>query len=169
MMVEAITRVFPLLVYVQNALDEDPGIMIPDNEQIQLWANRAVTHAGVRGKDSMQMTVRIVNEKEITQLNSEYRQKNNATNVLSFPFISPPGMPEDVSVNSLGDLAICASVISREAKEQHKTGVAHWAHMIIHGTLHLLGYDHQNDQEAKDMEVLEIAILAELGFDNPYE
>ena len=169
MMAEALATVMPLLVNVQNALDEDAGLQIPDNDLIQLWANRAVTHAGGREKEGMQMTVRIVNEKEITQLNSDYRHKNYVTNVLSFPFMSPPGIPEDESINSLGDLAICASVVNREAKEQHKTETAHWAHMIIHGTLHLLGYDHMDEQEAKDMETLETAILAELGFENPYE
>ena len=169
MMAEALDTVMPLLVIVQNALDEDAGIRIPDNEQIQLWANQVVTHSGGREKKGIQMTVRIVNENEISQLNSDYRHKNCETNVLSFPFISPPGIPEDESINSLGDLVVCASVVNREAKEQDKTETAHWAHMIIHGTLHLLGYDHMDEQEAKDMEALETAILAEFGFENPYE
>lgn len=159
----------PLLVDVQIALQDDSQTSIPDNEQVQLWAERAVANSGDETDKDAQMTVRIVNEEEITRLNSAYRHKASATNVLSFPFQSPPGMPEEESVNVLGDVVVCASVVNREAEQQRKTGTAHWAHMIIHGTLHLLGYDHQDDQQAKNMETLETAILAELGFSNPYE
>lgn len=156
-------------VDVQIAVDSESGFIIPDDEQIQQWAWLAVSHAGKQEKEDLQMTVRIVEEEEITQLNSEYRLKKKATNVLSFPFVSPPGMPEAEKVNLLGDLVICASVVQREADEQHKSAAAHWSHMIIHGTLHLLGYDHQDEQQAKEMEALEVALLTELGFGNPYE
>lgn len=158
-----------LLVNVQKALDEDASITIPDDEQITQWADRAVVIAGNMKEESTQMTVRIVDEEEITQLNSDYRQKDNVTNVLSFPFIQPPGIPMEESVHLLGDLVICAPVVNREAEEQHKPMLARWAHMVVHGTLHLLGYDHQDDREAKVMEDMETMVLAEFGFENPYE
>lgn len=158
-----------LSVDIQVALDEDSNIAIPDNEQIQYWASKAVSHTSKGVKDKAQMTVRIVNEEEITHLNSEYRHKYNETNVLSFPFISPPGIPENEVPDSLGDIVVCAAVVKREAEEQNKVETEHWAHMIVHGTLHLLGYDHQEEQAANEMEALEVDIMKELGFANPYE
>ena len=95
----------------------------------------------------------------------EYRGKDYATNVLSFPADLPP----EVQLPLLGDIVICAAVVSREAREQNKALDAHWAHMLIHGTLHLQGYDHQNDADAKKMESREKRILAKLGFDDPYQ
>jgi len=151
------------------ALGNDTGKVIPGKEQLKLWVSRAIESIGANKEKSGQMTVRIVNEEEITRLNSEYRHKDYATNVLSFPFTQPPGIPEEESINSLGDLVICAAVVNREAEEQHKSVTAHWAHMVVHGTLHLLGYDHQDDEEAKTMEAVEKNVLEELGFDNPYE
>jgi len=158
-----------LSVNVQIALDEDSKITIPDEAQIQQWANKAVFMANKSKAENMQMTVRIVSKEEITQLNSVYRHKNKETNVLSFPFELPPGMPENEVNDSLGDIVICAAVVNREAEEQGKSINAHWAHMIVHGGLHLLGFDHQKEQEADEMESLEVNILEELGFDNPYE
>ena len=95
----------------------------------------------------------------------EYRGKNYATNVLSFP----SDLPEDFDPPLLGDLALCAAVINKEAQEQNKTATAHWAHMVVHGCLHLLGFDHIDDAEADEMEAREITILRQLGFNNPYE
>jgi probable rRNA maturation factor len=114
-----------------------------------------------------EMTIRIVDEAEMTNLNGTYRGKAYPTNVLSFPF----DMPEDVDLELpiLGDLVICASVVIKEAREQHKTVAAHWAHMVVHGTLHLLGYDHVKDSEAESMEAEEINILKSLGFSDPYK
>jgi probable rRNA maturation factor len=157
-----------LQVDVQNALAEDSQFSIPGNDKIQEWANRAIEHDRQLHEKDMQMTVRIVSEEEIAQLNSQYRHKDNATNVLSFPFVPPPGVPRDVLTDSLGDLVICASVVNREAEEQEKPMTAHWAHMVVHGTLHLLGYDHEDEEQANDMESLETAVLAELGFEDPY-
>ncbi|WP_455217724.1 rRNA maturation RNase YbeY [Kaarinaea lacus] len=171
-----------LTVDVQKALAEDSRITIPADDQVEDWARRAVETAIDTGnflqeqellkrelqKKDMQVTVRIVSEEEITRLNSQYRHKNTATNVLSFPFVLPPGIPVDELPGSLGDLVICASVVNREADQQKKSASAHWAHMVIHGTLHLLGYDHQDEEQAKDMESLETAVLEGLGFDDPY-
>jgi probable rRNA maturation factor len=113
-----------------------------------------------------EMTIRIVNEAEMTTLNGTYRGKHYATNVLSFPF----DMPEEIDLEFpiLGDLVICASVVIEEAVVQHKPVAAHWAHMVVHGTLHLLGHDHEQDEAATLMETEEISILKALGFDNPY-
>jgi probable rRNA maturation factor len=111
-----------------------------------------------------QISIRIVDEQEIQELNNKYRHKNQVTNVLSFPFETLPG----VDVPLLGDVVICARVVDDEARQQSKTCEQHWAHMIVHGTLHLLGYDHINEQDAEEMEQLEINILSSLNFPNPY-
>ena len=111
-----------------------------------------------------EVTIRIVDETESQQLNFDYREKDKPTNVLSFPFQCPPG----IELPLLGDLVICAQVVAREAQEQQKTLQAHWAHMVVHGSLHLLGFDHINDADAEEMEAEEIQVLQELGFANPY-
>jgi len=110
-----------------------------------------------------EVSIKIIDEVESATLNHTYRGKDYATNVLSFP----SELPLDISP-LLGDLAICAPVVRREALEQHKATTAHWAHMVVHGTLHLLGYDHIEDQEAEAMEGLETEILTTLGFAPPY-
>lgn len=133
----------------------------PDDPDICSWAAAAYL-----GDDSdTEMTVRIVDEDESAQLNQTYRHKSGPTNVLSFPFKAPAG----VELPLLGDLVICAPLVEREANEQNKTTKAHWAHMVVHGSLHLQGYDHIEAQQAKQMEALEIDILGRLGFSNPYE
>ncbi|MBV1960310.1 MAG: rRNA maturation RNase YbeY [Oleibacter sp.] len=111
-----------------------------------------------------ELTVRLVSEEESQTLNHEYRGKEKPTNVLSFPFDAPPEVP----IELLGDLIICIDVVEREADEQNKTTEAHWAHMVVHGCLHLLGYDHIKDDEAEEMEALERTILASLGYSDPY-
>ncbi|WP_258240134.1 rRNA maturation RNase YbeY [Pseudidiomarina homiensis] len=136
---------------------------LPSSEQIEAWVQAALQ--GVQWQDgAAELTVRIVDEDEGRELNHSYRERDYATNVLSFPFTAPIPMP----VTLLGDLVICAPVVQREASEQSKTLVAHWAHMIVHGTLHLLGYDHIEDDEADRMERLETTILTGLGFADPY-
>jgi probable rRNA maturation factor len=116
-------------------------------------------------RENTELTIRIVDEAEIAELNSRYRKKNGVTNVLSFPFDAPA----QVDIPLLGDIVICAPVVRREASEQSKSVVAHWAHMVVHGTLHLLGFDHDEPGKAHEMEAMETRILADLGFDNPYE
>ena len=110
------------------------------------------------------LCVRIVGSAESRRLDREYRGKDKPTNVLSFP--SSP--EERVATGALGDLVICAPVVAREAREQRKTLGAHWAHMIVHGTLHLLGFDHEKARAARVMEALEVEILRGLGFHDPY-
>lgn len=111
------------------------------------------------------LVIRVVDEDESFRLNSQYRGKDRPTNVLSFPF----EVPEGVEVNHLGDLVICAGVVNREAAEQGKPEDHHWAHMIVHGVLHLRGYDHQTDAQADEMESLEKQILEGLGIPDPYQ
>ena len=135
---------------------------IPNRFLIQRWVNEALTGRMVSGE----VCIRIVDEEEMRKLNGMYRNKNKPTNVLSFPY----DVPEDVELEKplLGDIVICAPVIANEAFEQNKSLEAHWAHMVIHGTLHLLGYDHVNNKDAEVMENIEIQILSNLGHQNPY-
>ena len=110
------------------------------------------------------MVIRVVDEQESRQLNSRYRGKDRPTNVLSFPFQVPAGVDSD----HLGDLVICAELVEREAREQQKKAMDHWAHMVVHGVLHLRGLDHQTEEQAGEMEDLEKEILAGLGIEDPY-
>lgn len=136
--------------------------LVPKKSLLRKWAKTALN----RKIDSAEVTIRIVDVDEMTELNSTYRHKQGPTNVLSFPFSAPEGIDFDVPL--LGDIVICAPVVNREAQEQNKSQEAHWAHMIIHGIFHLLGYDHETDSDAEVMETLEIEIMQSLGFDNPY-
>ena len=114
------------------------------------------------------LAIRIVDDKEGRSMNHHYRGKDYATNVLSFPAELPEGLPEGVKLPLLGDLVICAPVVAREAREQGKALAAHYAHMTVHGVLHLLGWDHDDEREAECMEQLEREILASLGVEDPY-
>lgn len=134
----------------------------PTDEQFQNWIEAILA---AEQKNDTELTVRIVDENESAALNEEYRNKTGSTNVLSFPF----ECPDEVELNLLGDLVICAPVVEREAKQQGKQSQAHWAHILVHGVLHLLGYNHIEEQDAEKMESREIHIMATLGFDNPYE
>ena len=147
-----------VLVDLQIATENIEGL--PTEEQIVQWATAAVRPEG----DEVEMTVRIVDEAESHELNLTYRGKDRPTNVLSFPF----ECPDEVELPLLGDLVICRQVVEREAVEQDKPLMAHWAHMVVHGSLHLLGYDHIEDDEAEEMESLETQIMQGLGFDDPY-
>jgi probable rRNA maturation factor len=137
---------------------------IPALTAIELWIQTAIVGGSKVQREEAELTVRIVDNDESQQLNHHYRGKNKPTNVLSFPFQNPPG----ITLPLLGDLVICKHVVEIEALEQNKTLTEHWAHMLIHGTLHLLGYDHINSQEAVEMESLETKLLGELGFADPY-
>jgi len=132
----------------------------PDPRRIRRWARSALAERRRAGA----LTVRVVSETESAALNLRWRGKRGATNVLSFPAGGPPGDGPEL----LGDLVICAPVVDREARQQGKPRSAHWAHMVVHGTLHLLGYDHRTRTGAAAMEFLEIGLLAGLGVDNPY-
>ncbi|MDR9435958.1 MAG: rRNA maturation RNase YbeY [Thiohalophilus sp.] len=133
----------------------------PGDADIHRWVSAALR---AEKRKNAELTVRIVDEAESAELNEQYRHKSGPTNVLSFPFECPP----EVELNLLGDLVISAPVVQREAKEQGKQETAHWAHMVVHGTLHLLGYDHLQQDEAEAMERREISIMEELGYTNPY-
>lgn len=131
---------------------------VPSPELFQRWADAAGPEGPVT------VSIRIVDTVESAQLNQVYRRKSGPTNVLSFPFEVPAGVPNEL----LGDLAICAPVVEREAKAQGKPAEAHWAHMVVHGILHLRGFDHCDDAEAERMETLEAEILGRLGYPDPY-
>jgi probable rRNA maturation factor len=142
--------------------DEVMAKAIPSLEQIEAWAN-AVLVAENTGEQ--EITVRFTDDEESQTLNHEYRGKDKPTNVLSFPFEVPPG----IEMTLLGELGLCVPVIMREAEEQDKTPTNHYAHMVVHGILHLLGYDHIDDADADIMEAKEIRILASLNIGNPYQ
>ncbi|WP_215395671.1 rRNA maturation RNase YbeY [Rheinheimera oceanensis] len=133
---------------------------LPTEAQVQQWLDAAI----LPFQAEAEVTVRIVDHAESQQLNFDYRSKDKPTNVLSFPFQCPPG----IELPLLGDLVICAPVVAAEAAEQHKSLQAHWAHMVVHGCLHLLGFDHINDDDAEQMEAEEVTILQQLGINNPY-
>ena len=144
---------------LQLACEQLEGL--PQETDFQRWLDAAI----LPFQEEAEVTVRLVDEAESQQLNHTYRGKDKPTNVLSFPFECPPG----IELPLLGDLVICRQVVEREATEQDKPLMAHWAHMVVHGSLHLLGYDHIEDGEAEEMEVLEIEFMAALGFENPYQ
>lgn len=133
---------------------------LPSENDIQGWLDKTITQF----QPQAELTVRIVDEQESHQLNYDYRGKDKPTNVLSFPFEAPPG----IEIDLLGDLIICRQVVEKEAEEQSKPLLAHWAHMVVHGSLHLLGYDHIENDEAEEMESLETEIMQSMGYDDPY-
>ena len=132
---------------------------VPEAGEFRQWVATAL---GDHGKT--ELTIRVVGTEESRELNRSFRGKDRATNVLSFPAELPPG----IAVPLLGDIVICAPLVAQEAQAQGKPLQAHWAHLTVHGVLHLLGHDHQQDDEAAIMESLEIRLLASLGFENPY-
>jgi probable rRNA maturation factor len=145
---------------------------IPATEPLKAWVQAAVIAGAAVRPATAELTVRIVGEAESAELNEHYRGRAGPTNVLSFPFDLPPGIDTDALTEMptlLGDLVICAPVVLREAAEQGKETTAHWAHLVVHGVLHLLGHDHIEPAEATRMETLETAILRGLGFPPPYE
>ena len=138
------------------------GVRPVAEDLLQRWVEQALAVA--QFATPYELLIRIVDTVESQDLNRDYRGKDKPTNVLSFPFEAPPGM----ELPLLGDLVICRQVVEAEAIEQGKPLMAHWAHMVVHGSLHLLGYDHIEDEEAEEMEQLERDIMQELGFADPY-
>ena len=145
------------VIHVQYAV---AGESLPTVDAITRWATCALQG----GTDAVELVVRVVDEAEMTALNQRYRGKAGATNVLSFPYEPLPG----VTSGLLGDVVVCAPVAAEEAVRQGKPHEAHWAHLVIHGVLHLQGYDHHHEPEAGRMEALETRLLADLGFTDPY-
>lgn len=143
---------------LQHATADEAGL--PTEAEFQQWLEAAVTPF----QTDAEVTIRLVDEQESHALNLQYRGKDRPTNVLSFPFEAPP----EIEIDLLGDLIICRQVVETEALEQQKPLNAHWAHMVVHGSLHLLGYDHIEDDEAEEMEALETEIMQNMGFVDPY-
>ena len=140
---------------------DDPS---PSDAALQRAASVAIEIAGEAPAAAAELSLRIVDRDEIRDLNRRYRGRDKATNVLSFPADLPPDLP----FRHLGDIVICAAVVADEAREQQVDSAAHWAHMVVHGVLHLLGHDHEEDAEAERMETLETRALAQLGWPCPY-
>ena len=150
------------LIYI----DRLEGMEAPEDEDFNRWVLGALLGAGIaQSVNAPEVSIRITDETEMAELNTTYRGKIGPTNVLSFP----ADLPEDIDAELLGDIVIAAPVVFQEAQQQNKTVIAHWAHLTVHGTLHLLGHDHIGDDEAAVMEALEIQILAKLGFNDPYQ
>ena len=147
------------LVDIQLA---DGSAETPDAQQIRGWIAAVFT---TLERSPLALTVRVVGEEEMTKLNQRYRGRNQPTNVLSFPIESLPRICADL----LGDIVVCGPVVNREAVIQHKPPMDHWAHMVVHGLLHLFGYDHESDQDAMAMEALEKSVLEGLGYSDPYQ
>ncbi len=133
----------------------------PDGQRFEQWVIAALDER----YEHAELSIRIVGKEEMTELNNQFRGQDKPTNVLSFP----AELPEGLDIPLLGDIAICAPIVECEASEQNKPITSHYAHMTVHGSLHLAGYDHIDDQGAEEMEALEITILRQLGFENPYE
>jgi probable rRNA maturation factor len=144
---------------VQRIIDSP---LLPGDEELQLWLEAAL----IDYSQDAEVLIRIVDSQEITGLNKQYRHKTGSTNILSFPLEMPEGVQ---GLNLLGDLVICAEVLEREAREQKKALKDHWAHIVIHGILHLIGFDHINEKDAAEMEAKEINVLHQLQIDNPYQ
>lgn len=147
-----------VILDLQIASDNTAGL--PNEQDFQRWLEAVLPQF----QPEAEVTIRIVDEAESHELNHTYRGKDKPTNVLSFPFEAP----QEVELPLLGDLIICRQVVEQEAIEQQITTDAHWAHMVIHGCLHLLGYDHIEDDEAEEMEALETEIMQQMGYADPY-
>tara|TARA_E500000178_G_C16817330_1_gene659812 strand:- start:39 stop:551 length:513 start_codon:yes stop_codon:yes gene_type:complete len=150
-----------LYLHVQR---ESAHIQKPSDEELTHWAMTTISFLKTPNT-KQELTIRIVNKAESARLNKVFSGKNYATNVLAFPFCAITPRPMAI----LGDLLICAPIIREEAKAEGKEITAHWAHILVHGLLHLLGFDHKTDSEAKDMESLEAKIMLKLEFPSPFE
>ena len=146
------------------SVDRAVPLRSPDDDAIRHWVVSALSQVQTPSSYALELSIRITGREDAARFNQTYRAKPDATNVLSFPADPPAAAASGL----LGDLVICAPLVQEEATEQQKSEDAHWAHLIIHGVLHLLGHDHQVTAEAEQMEALEIAVLNELGFPNPY-
>ena len=156
----------PIQVDVQVA---DGVSGVPCHDDIRRWLAEAVAEDHRLGQRAVEFSVRIVDEDEGRTLNREYRERDRATNVLSFPLmdLAIEELPADLPL-ALGDIVICEPVVRREAEEQGRDPAHHWAHLLVHGALHLLGHDHETDREAAEMEALETRILSRRGIPDPY-
>ncbi|MBC55083.1 MAG: rRNA maturation RNase YbeY [Gammaproteobacteria bacterium] len=158
------------MTVITDLINDSSEDSLPGAEHFRHWAETTLNtvHAPTLPDRPVSLSIRIVDSSESAELNHRYRDKESATNVLSFGCDLPDMMLAQLDEIPLGDLVICAAVVRREAQEQNKTADAHWAHMVVHGILHLSGYDHIDDDDARHMEAQEILILDQLGFSNPY-
>ena len=147
-------------------VDNPHHFLIPTQTQFEKWLMLVMTYLG---KSSVEVNMYIAQAVEIEELNALHRNKPKPTNILSFPFERPPGLPENIHQNFIGDLVICPDIIKKEALAQKKITESHWAHIFIHGILHLYGYDHIEEQQACIMEAIEIKLLTGLGYADPYK
>lgn len=152
-----------VLLDLQLACANEAGL--PSEAQLTTWLTTALSVLPNTQASEWEITVRIVDTEESQTLNRDYRGQDKPTNVLSFPFEAPPG----IELPLLGDLVVCRQVVEQEASAQQKPLMDHWAHMVVHGCLHLLGFDHIKDDEAQIMEAKEVVLLAQLGINNPYQ
>ena len=134
---------------------------IPTPAMMQTWVDAVLKDS----EHDSEIVIRLVDEQESAELNAQYRHKSGPTNILSFPFEAPEGLELDL----LGDLVVCAPLLALEAAQQQKPLLAHWAHIVVHGVLHLLGYDHLEEAEAEEMEALEKEFMQALGYPDPYK
>ncbi|MCL4114733.1 UNVERIFIED_CONTAM: hypothetical protein GTU68_053612 [Idotea baltica] len=163
----SILKKFRVIVDLQNPYDFDA---LPDLAELQLWCKKAIQTVSYSNifNDSLSVLVRVVNDAESAELNKTYREKEGPTNIEKSGLDNDQKIQRREQQSHLGDLVICHSLVANEALEQDKSVISHWAHLIVHGTLHLQGFDHVDDDEADQMEGLEIKILEQLGFKNPY-
>jgi len=154
-----------IILDLQNAIDSQ---QVPEKKSIENWISSTLTKIDKQFVQP-EITIRIVSPEESQALNLQYRGKNKPTNVLSFPFEAPEMIPVEEIGELLGDLVICESILLQEAKQQNKSLESHWAHMVVHGVLHLLGFDHVDNKDAEKMEALEVKVLSDLGFKDPYQ
>ena len=154
-----------IILDLQNAINSQ---QVPEKKSIENWISSTLTKIDKQFVQP-EITIRIVSPEESQALNLQYREKNKPTNVLSFPFEAPEMIPVEEIGELLGDLVICESILLQEAKQQNKSLESHWAHMVVHGVLHLLGFDHVDNKDAEKMEALEVKVLSDLGFKDPYQ
>ncbi len=149
-----------------DILNDSSALWTPEPEACKSWIASALANANYTKKCGL--SLRIVDDEDSKKLNTDFRGIKKPTNVLSFPANIPATVAAQMGMTFLGDLVICAPVLEQEALSQNKPLEAHWAHIVIHGTLHLLGYDHETENQAVIMEKLEIDVLKGLGYTNPY-
>ena len=147
------------------SVDRNTDVASPTDATLQDWVRHTLAQTASLPKPTPELSIRITDNDEAADLNQTYRAKAGPTNVLSFP----ADVPAETGSGLLGDIVICAPLVQLEAAQRQKSEEAHWAHLVIHGVLHLLGHDHQIPAEAKQMEALEIDLLEHLGFPNPYD
>lgn len=152
-----------MIVKIERQVAADVTTWVPSVAQLSLWVSQVAQSV----QQPLGLTIRIVGSAESQQLNATYRAQHKPTNVLSFAFEPPPGYISNEPYQ--GDLVICVDVVAAEAETQCKIVAQHWAHLVIHGTLHLLGYDHEEPATAINMEAIETALLSQLNISNPYE